>query len=934
GTGRQRLTVSGRASPDPRNRKSPGSVARNQDPPASLVSTPASRSKLSAHPKQLKGELPKLAAAREKEPATSKGLVTTNPRNGRGEGFGSPRERRLTLDPPKAGDEAIPAKPEPKASKVVTASEKGPTKRMKPHPYQPTVPSPLSQMPRQDASEGKGRSVMKLRPASSLGGSQDNPPAKRSRLRKESQSKPQGTYKVQVAVRVRALTRSERLKRDNVIADIPTSPNALKVILGDKKEPAAFQFDHVFGPSARQAALFDGVVAPMVAEVIKGFNCTIFAYGQTGTGKTFTIEGNLEVEGVVLGPDAGLIPRALHSLFHQLGEDPSLYSIRISMLELYNEEARDLLSSDPGAPKLMLTNDARDRLCINGLEEQLVEDTAAGIALLKRGSARRHTAVTFSNATSSRSHCIFTITVRTKGQSGDASVRVGKLHLVDLAGSEDTKVSGASNQRAREAGSINMSLLALGRVISALVACSESSSRVHIPYRESKLTRILADSLGGNSKTCIIATVAPSRRCLDETLSTLKYASKAMRITNSPIINRAISPSSLLKDLEAEVRFLRHKLLASGSDEARPASINRALREIQLARDNKQLQESKAQSLLQVESALREAYAASELGLNAIATQLLEATRESAQHTAGLRQELARRSATAELAKAKLDSLADTCEAAVTLQTRLSATPHPQTASCRAQLLPAVDQLDAEIEFHKGATYRSVIELKDGLDAMMRKLASHIDAPVEAEAQLSRGEALISELTQRRDAVLQATQGPPNDEGWQQIQSAAAGMGALCESLQLSFAETQGALRRRANDDAKLHKLLTRSCQRHLANIRKYELSDHENSEKLHTMFNAIKGCVPSEGSPKHPNLKIKALGPLLDTLSNQISELRDLLRREESTPCPQWSATPSPIRGLWSMPKLSGRSSPAWRRHQSRSRTPSPERARRRFND
>lgn len=311
---------------------------------------------------------------------------------------------------------------------------------------------------------------------------------------------------------------------------------------------------------ADQELVYQEVVSPMLEEVLMGYNCTLFAYGQTGTGKTYTMEGSLE--GTVFeNPHAGIIPRALNQLFNLL-ESASDYSVRVSMLELYNEELNDLLGVDGLNNKLRLFEDAKGRgsVVIQGLEEVLVKNVKDVLNVLRRGAERRQTAGTLMNDKSSRSHCVFSITVHTKEATpeGEDLLKVGKLNLVDLAGSENIGRSGAENKRAREAGMINQSLLTLGRVINALVEKS-----LHIPYRESKLTRLLQDSLGGRTKTCIIATVSPAKINLDETLSTLDYAHRAKNIRNKPEINQRMTKKALIREYVTEIERLKQDLLSA-----------------------------------------------------------------------------------------------------------------------------------------------------------------------------------------------------------------------------------------------------------------------------------------------------------------------------------------------------------------------------------
>ena len=298
--------------------------------------------------------------------------------------------------------------------------------------------------------------------------------------------------------------------------------------------------------------------------IFQGYNCTVFAYGQTGTGKTYTMEGLGEIRGAWDNdPNAGIIPRALSDLFDGLRmTDAVEYSVRVSFLELYNEEIFDLLSGTDDQSKLRLYEDGQKRgsVIIQGLEDVQVHDKREVFKILERGSIKRQTAETKMNATSSRSHTIFTVTVYINQQSleGEDMLRIGKLNLVDLAGSENIGRSGAINQRAREAGNINQSLLTLGRVITSLV-----DRTPHIPYRESKLTRLLQDSLGGRTKTSIIATISPASINHEETLSTLDYAHRAKNITNKPEVNQKISKKEKLLEYHHEIDKLKQELLAA-----------------------------------------------------------------------------------------------------------------------------------------------------------------------------------------------------------------------------------------------------------------------------------------------------------------------------------------------------------------------------------
>ena len=298
-----------------------------------------------------------------------------------------------------------------------------------------------------------------------------------------------------------------------------------------------------------------------VAQMLAGYNCTIFAYGQTGTGKTYTMSGDMTDTLGILSDNAGIIPRVLYSLFHKLQETAES-TVKCSFIELYNEELRDLLSVEDNQKLKIFDNEGKKgghTTMVQGMEETYIESATAGIKLLQNGSHKRQVAATKCNDLSSRSHTVFTITVHTKRttESGEEYISSGKLNLVDLAGSENIQRSGAENKRATEAGLINKSLLTLGRVINALVDKSP-----HIPYRESKLTRLLQDSLGGRTKTCIIATVSPSRSNLEETISTLDYAFRAKNIRNKPQIN-SMSKKTLLREFTVEIEKLKAELIAT-----------------------------------------------------------------------------------------------------------------------------------------------------------------------------------------------------------------------------------------------------------------------------------------------------------------------------------------------------------------------------------
>ncbi|XP_061204985.1 kinesin-like protein KIF11 [Neopsephotus bourkii] len=374
---------------------------------------------------------------------------------------------------------------------------------------------------------------------------------------------------IQVVVRCRPFNASERKAGSYPVIDCDQARKEVSVRTGgvtDKTSRKTYTFDMVFGAQAKQIDVYRSVLCPILDEVIMGYNCTVFAYGQTGTGKTFTMEGERSSNEEYTweeDPLAGIIPRTLHQIFEKLTENGSEFSVKVSLLEIYNEELFDLLNPTPDVgERLQMFDDPRNKrgVIIKGLEEITVHNKNEVYQILERGAAKRTTAATYMNAYSSRSHSVFSITIHMKETTidGEELVKIGKLNLVDLAGSENIGRSGAVDKRAREAGNINQSLLTLGRVITALVERAP-----HIPYRESKLTRILQDSLGGRTKTSIIATVSPASISLEETLSTLEYAHRAKNIMNKPEVNQKLTKKALIKEYTEEIERLKRDLAAA-----------------------------------------------------------------------------------------------------------------------------------------------------------------------------------------------------------------------------------------------------------------------------------------------------------------------------------------------------------------------------------
>ncbi|XP_047993902.1 kinesin-like protein Klp61F isoform X2 [Leguminivora glycinivorella] len=374
---------------------------------------------------------------------------------------------------------------------------------------------------------------------------------------------------IQVFVRLRPLNQRERDIKSLGVVEVV---NGREVVVRQSQQTSLtkkFTFDRAFGPHTKQIEVYQQVVSPLIKEVLCGYNCTVFAYGQTGTGKTHTMVGESTGDENVNwqnDPLAGIIPRALSQLFDELRISNTEYTVRVSYLELYNEELFDLLSSSEDNSKLRIYEDVtrKGANIVNGLEEITVYNKNEVYKIMEQGQERKRVASTLMNAQSSRSHTVFTIVAHMKenNQEGEELVKIGKLNLVDLAGSENISKAGSDNpakkERARECVNINQSLLTLGRVITALV-----ERHPHIPYRESKLTRILQESLGGRTKTSIIATVSPGHKDLEETMSTLEYAHRAKNIQNKPEVNQKMTKTAMLKEYAEEIDKLKRDLQAA-----------------------------------------------------------------------------------------------------------------------------------------------------------------------------------------------------------------------------------------------------------------------------------------------------------------------------------------------------------------------------------
>ncbi|XP_071455013.1 kinesin-like protein KIF21A [Hetaerina americana] len=417
---------------------------------------------------------------------------------------------------------------------------------------------------------------------------------------------------VRVAVRIRPQIAREVIDMCRVCTAV--TPGEPQVTLGSDK---AFTYDYVFNMDADQESLYHTCVGPLVDGSLDGYNATVLAYGQTGSGKTYTMGTGFDV--ALPDEQVGIIPRAIRHLFDgikqrannavEAGDPAPEFSVVAQFMELYNEEVIDLfdpvresaalkgaaLGNGPAlAPAvavmppqghhkmgggIRIHEDSMGGIYVVGVTMRAVRSAEEALQCLRLGALSRTTASTQMNTQSSRSHAIFTLHVKQQRMvretnendaNGELDVVPGnqptkefetltaKFHFVDLAGSERLKRTGATGERAREGISINCGLLALGNVISALG--DKSKRALHVPYRDSKLTRLLQDSLGGNSRTVMIACVSPSDRDFMETLNTLKYANRARNIKNRVTINQDKSSRTICL-LRQEIQLLQLELM-------------------------------------------------------------------------------------------------------------------------------------------------------------------------------------------------------------------------------------------------------------------------------------------------------------------------------------------------------------------------------------
>ncbi|KAL0486906.1 kinesin-like protein [Acrasis kona] len=366
---------------------------------------------------------------------------------------------------------------------------------------------------------------------------------------------------VKVVVRCRPFNSREKENASDRCITIDQETNQVIMREVDGNPMRNFAYDAVYDSESRQTDVYEQTAKPIVNSCFDGYNGTVFCYGQTGAGKTFTMEGKEEPKEL-----RGIVYNTFYHIFDNIAQQPEGVQtmVTVSFLEIYNEELRDLIG--PKGQKLELKESKEKGLHVKGLSQVCIQEANKIDSLLQTGKKNRTVGATLMNAESSRSHSIFMISIETSETNtatGEKMFRVGKLNLVDLAGSERADKTGATGDRLQEGCKINMSLSALGNVISALV---EGKGK-HVPYRNSKLTRLLQDSLGGNTKTVMVANISPADFNYDETYSTLRYASRAKKIQNKPIVNEDPKDALLKKYLDT-ITQLENRLKGIGIDDA------------------------------------------------------------------------------------------------------------------------------------------------------------------------------------------------------------------------------------------------------------------------------------------------------------------------------------------------------------------------------
>ncbi|NXJ68101.1 KIF4 protein, partial [Rostratula benghalensis] len=628
---------------------------------------------------------------------------------------------------------------------------------------------------------------------------------------------------VRVALRCRPLVPKETSEGCQMcLSFVPGEP---QVVVGNDK---SFTYDYVFDPSVEQEEVFNTAVAPLIRGIFKGYNATVLAYGQTGSGKTYSMGGTYTAS-QEHEPNVGVIPRVIRLLFKEKEQRQDWeFVLKVSYLEIYNEDILDLLCpSRERSSQISIREDPKEGIKIVGLTERNVTCAQDTVSCLEQGNNSRTVASTAMNSQSSRSHAIFTICIDQKKKNDKNSSFHSKLHLVDLAGSERQKKTKAEGDRLKEGININRGLLCLGNVISALG--DENKKGGFVPYRDSKLTRLLQDSLGGNSHTLMIACVSPADSNLEETLNTLRYADRARKIKNKPIVN--LDPQAAeLHSLKQQVQQLQVLLLQAHGGTL-PVSINSMAPSENL------------QSLMEKNKSLMEENQKLSRGLS-----------EAAGQTAQMLERIILTEQENEKMNAKLDQL-------------------QQHAVCKLDLQKLVETVEDE-------ELKENVEVIRNLQQVLAQLQSENAAATEAAAEMANSE---------QDAAAEAESEPgqatkrSSDDFTTQHALRQAQMSKELLELNKALTLKQALAKKMTQNDSQLEPI---QCQ-YQTNIKDLELEVsnlQKEKEELILALHAAKKDVNQAKLSERRRKRLQELEGQINELKKKLNEQSKLLKLKEST--------------------------------------------------
>lgn len=634
---------------------------------------------------------------------------------------------------------------------------------------------------------------------------------------------------ITVVIRIRPFNGKEQTNNEEMSIEYDETRNEIGVVPDGEKRSNPWTFDKVFGIATEQENFYKSVAEKQVASCFDGFNATIFAYGQTGSGKTFSMDGTREHPGIIPRSIAQIF-ETIHTISHENPEQ--VFLVRVSYLEVYNEAVHDLLgegssnnksnhnSSGGGGPDsnvLQIKEDAK-RHCffVKDLTERVVENQHDVEDMINEGNRRRTVGKTEMNAESSRSHAIFTCWVERQYMSNEAleakeaaqeanreksvslvpldkkkgNITVGKLNLVDLAGSERGSKTGATGSRAKEGSFINKSLSALGDVIKQLeVKALTGSAKTHIPYRNSALTKLLSDSLGGNSKTVMIAACGPAASNVEETVGTLRFAARVKAVKNKPKVNEDPKDAKL-RELSEEITKLKEeqaRMSKNGggkinTEQAVNSVIGKLLYKVATKRlEKKEVDFAMQQAATEQEvNELREKVAKAEAEKNEITRRF---TSGASMHEDAIRvmaAEEAREEAAKEyeemIKKAKTENAT---QIAMTVQQAEAAQKDARDA--REQIIALEKQLEEQETRHNNQI-SLMEEAKDEVDVELEKLRENYELIVAARASDARTFAKLKEVAKTQLTAAQARINTLNTD----LSAAWAEQGVLAKKMKVT----------------------------------------------------------------------------------------------------------------------------------------------------